>query len=273
MGDFLSRYDAVLARWPVPVEPVDVESEFGTTRVQVCGPPDGTPLVLLHGGGATSTVWFDTVGALAITHRVHAPDQIGEPGRSIHNGRPMRTVEDQLDWLNSVVDHFGLATFRLGGHSSGAAIAYNYAVRSPGRVDRLVLLDPTQCFAGLRVGYLLRAIPGLLKPTPARLRSFLTWETGGDVDPEWLELAAAGAEFPSSKTVAARRPKVNRLDVPTLVVIAGDSRCHDPDKVADNAGKVLSTSVIALLGGVTHHMLPMRPAERVNPILTEFLAR
>ncbi|OLB65670.1 MAG: hypothetical protein AUI10_05680 [Actinobacteria bacterium 13_2_20CM_2_72_6] len=50
--DFLAAYDALLRRWPVPVEPVEVPSAYGTTRVNVCGPVDGEPLVLLHGGGA-----------------------------------------------------------------------------------------------------------------------------------------------------------------------------------------------------------------------------
>jgi pimeloyl-ACP methyl ester carboxylesterase len=65
-AEFYRAYDALLARWPVPVEPVDVASVYGTTRVNVCGPADGEPLVLLHGGGATSTVWSGVVGELSL---------------------------------------------------------------------------------------------------------------------------------------------------------------------------------------------------------------
>ncbi len=32
--EFFAAYDAVLARWPVPVDPVDVPSAYGTTRVK-----------------------------------------------------------------------------------------------------------------------------------------------------------------------------------------------------------------------------------------------
>ena len=50
---FYSAYDTVLVQWPVAVESVDVSSAYGTTHVQVCGPSNGRPLVLLHRGGAT----------------------------------------------------------------------------------------------------------------------------------------------------------------------------------------------------------------------------
>src|SRR5215468_5492259 len=64
-GEFLARYDAMLARWPVPVRTLDIPGRHGTTRVIACGPADGPATVLLPGGGATATVWWSTVGALA----------------------------------------------------------------------------------------------------------------------------------------------------------------------------------------------------------------
>ncbi len=81
--EFFAAYDAVLARWPVSVEPVDVPSACGTTRVNVGGPADGVPLVLLHGGGAISTAWFAIARGLARAHRVYAIDQLGDAGRSV----------------------------------------------------------------------------------------------------------------------------------------------------------------------------------------------
>ncbi|HZD66192.1 MAG TPA: hypothetical protein VE152_08855 [Acidimicrobiales bacterium] len=77
---FVSTHRAELARWPLPVDPLDVAGDDGTTGVQVCGRPTGAPLVLLHGGGCTSTSWFANVGALGDAHRVYAPDQIGDAG-------------------------------------------------------------------------------------------------------------------------------------------------------------------------------------------------
>src|SRR5215218_2885696 len=97
MGDeaaFLAAYDAVLRRWPADVRSIDVPSAYGATRVHVCGPEDGTPLVLLPGGGTTSAVWFANIEDLARAHRVYAVDLMGDIGRSVHDGAPLRGVGD-----------------------------------------------------------------------------------------------------------------------------------------------------------------------------------
>src|SRR3954468_708865 len=86
-AEYFAAYDAVLARWPVAIDAVDVSSPYGTTRVHICGPRDGEPLILLSGGGATSTVWFANVGELSRAHRVYAVDVIGQAGHSVSNGR------------------------------------------------------------------------------------------------------------------------------------------------------------------------------------------
>ncbi|MFJ6776051.1 alpha/beta fold hydrolase, partial [Kitasatospora sp. NPDC091257] len=203
---FLAAYDALLARWPVPVEALTVRTAHGTTRINACGPADGHPLVLLHGGGATSTMWFANAGAWAEAgHRVLAVDLIGDPGRSIHDGAALDGVPGLLGWLDAVLDGLDVPRADLCGHSYGGWIALEYALHAPARVDRLALLDPTQCFAGFRPGYLLRALPLFLPHrTPARARSYLDWETRDTppLDPAWRELYALGyADFPASPVV------------------------------------------------------------------------
>jgi hypothetical protein len=42
---FDAAYDALPARWPLPVEVLDLASVYGRTRVHVCGAPDGAPLL------------------------------------------------------------------------------------------------------------------------------------------------------------------------------------------------------------------------------------
>src|SRR5690348_3585366 len=133
---FFTAYDTVLAKWPVPVEATDLTSDFGTTRVHACGPAAGPPLLLVHGGGATGTVWVNNVADLAATHRVYAVDVIGSPGRSVHNGREIRTPADIMTWLDTVYDGLGLERAALAGHSYGGWMALRYALHAPHRVDR-----------------------------------------------------------------------------------------------------------------------------------------
>ncbi|MFG2876867.1 alpha/beta fold hydrolase [Streptomyces sp. NPDC048337] len=112
MRSFRTAYDQVLEqRWPDPYEPVDLPTPCGITRVNSCGPADAPPLVLLPGGGATSTVWGACVAAgLARSHRVHAVDLVGDPGPGVPApGRPVRAVADLIGWLDAVLDVPGVS--------------------------------------------------------------------------------------------------------------------------------------------------------------------
>jgi pimeloyl-ACP methyl ester carboxylesterase len=274
--NFLDAYDAVLARWPVPVESVDVPSAFGTTRVQVCGPDRGTPLVLLHGGGATSTVWFANVEALSRDRRVYAVDQLGDAGRSVHDGQPLATRADLMAWLHAVFAELDLKRIHLAGHSYGGWLALNYALDHPDRTARLALLDPTKCFGGMRPGYLLHAVPLFARPSAARMRAFLDWETGGAaIDAGWRQVMELGLTVPRSKIVMPSRPPAERLracTVPTLVLLAGRSRSNHVRRTAHTARRLLPHVDVRVLPNVSHHMIPTEHAGELNQALTTFLA-
>ncbi|CAM5383440.1 alpha/beta fold hydrolase [Streptomyces aurantiogriseus] len=304
---FQAAYDKVMAKWPADREAVTVPTPFGPAYVNVCGPRDAAPLVLLPGGGgATSASWYAQAGELGRERRVCAVDLAGAAGRSrTEGGRAPRTVTDLVVWLDAVLDGLGIREASLGGHSYGAWIALHYALRAPGRVRRLFLLDPTQCFAGYRAAYLLHALPMLLRPTPRRVRAFLEWETGMGVppthggpparakprvgegprvgeeprvgeglDPDWLRLQEAAAGFPSAKPVTGPRPApeaLRALDTPVLLLVAANSRTHDTYEVTARAGEVLRDAVTAVLPDVSHHALPHAAPPELGRRLREFL--
>ncbi|MFC9762411.1 alpha/beta fold hydrolase [Rhodococcus jostii] len=269
VDDFFRAYDALLDDWPVDVTRIDVPTPFGSTRVNVCGPESGAPLLLLPGGGATSTVWIANVAALARSHRVFAVDVMGDVGRSVNDGAPLRTARNLFAWLDAVLDHLGVNASAVVGHSYGAMIALAYALHDSRRVGSLVLLDPTSCFAGMSPRYLLRAVPVLIRPTEKRQRSLIAWETAGTgVDPRWLAVTALGAAaFGRTTLVVPPRPKAEalaRLTAHTAVVLAGSSRAHDPGRVAANVRRLLPSATVTTIPGATHHALPMTPATDVD---------
>ncbi|MFD7643549.1 alpha/beta fold hydrolase [Kitasatospora sp. NPDC059795] len=275
---FLSAYDTLLDRWPVPVDTIDVGTPYGTTRVNAAGPTEGPPLVLLHGGGSTAASWWANVGELASEARVFAVDRIGEAGRSASSGqRPLRDVEDLHGWLDAVLDGLGLERTDLCGHSYGGWIALSHALRRPDRIDRLALLDPTGCFTGYSPRYLLHAAPMLARPSEARARRFLAWETGGvPLDPDWTRLYGLAATFPAARPITGPRPTAEALAAlraRCLLLVAGDSRSHRPRTLAANAARLLPQAELRTLDGVSHHALPYTRAAELNAELVRFLRR
>ncbi|MEV8372359.1 alpha/beta fold hydrolase [Kribbella sp. NPDC056861] len=271
-AEFFAAYDSLLARWGVPTESIEVEGEFGVTRVNACGAVDAPPLVLLAGYGAGgSPAWFGVAPQLAQYRRVFAVDLVGDAGRSA--GRVGSQAELHR-WLGGVLDGLGVERADFCGHSYGAWVSLSYALQSPGRVGKLALLDPTDCFTGLSPSYIARALPMLLRPTPERVRSFLRWETRGIyVDPDWLDLAALAAEFPAAGPVRPRRPdlKSQDLEAELLVVVAGRSRTHDPERLIRRMGASAPQARVVRLPAASHHSIPAGHAEELAGTLEKFL--
>jgi len=274
---FHAAYDKVLAKWPADTEQSAVSTPFGTTCVTSCGPQDGPPLILLPSGRTPSVSWYANAADLSRTHRVHALDLLGEPGRSVPDPRhPLRTVADLTSWLDALLDGLELDSTALAGHSYGGWIALHHALHAPTRITRLALLDPTLCFTGYQVGYLLRAVPMMLRPTPRRIRTFLEWESGAATpDAEWLRLQEATAGFPTTKPVTGPRPSataLRSLHIPVLLLVAAGSRAHDSRQVAARAAESLPRVETAVLPGVSHHALPHTNPAATNRHLLEFLS-
>ncbi len=271
---YVAAYEAVLAQWPIPVERRDVATPYGSTRVTIAGPADAPPLVLLAGGGATSTVWFSNAGALGRHHRLYAVDVMGDAGMSVPSV-PTRSVGDLMRWLDAVAEGCGLEKVGIGGHSYGGWIALTYALDHPDRVRRLVLIDPTTCFTGWNPAYLARALPMIVSASPETLRRLLRWETrGARLDPAWLNLVLTGVATFQGKIVLPKRPRpeqLRRLAVPTLLFAAGRSRAQNADRLAAKARQVRSLTV-AVLPSATHHTLPTVDTEELDERILTFLA-
>lgn len=269
---YFGAYDAVLARWPVPVETVDLPGRYGTTRVTSAGPAAAQSLVLLHGYGGTSGMWYPVVGALAEEHRVRAVDIMGEPGRSRHTGAALTGMDDLVDWLAETFDLLGLPAVDLCGQSLGGHLALRFTLAHPERVRRLVLLDPPLVFAGLSPEFEELGRNRDPHPTFEAARAMLAPDGPGsgpsDVE-AYLDLLAHGAaHFPASPIVYPHLPdELTRLPVPTFVALAGASEVHDSAAAAEAARRAGAHTVV--LPGAGHGLLA--DVEPVRGLVLEHL--
>ena len=104
------------------------------------GRRDGPVMVLLHGLSGHARMWDAFARAMAPDYRVIAPDQRGH-GDTEWPRPPAYETADFVEDLRSLADHLDIGRFVLVGLSMGAHNALAFAVRHPGRVDRLVSVD------------------------------------------------------------------------------------------------------------------------------------
>jgi len=105
------------------------------TRVLEAG--TGPAVVLLHGTGGHAETYQRNLVDLAEDYHVIVPDMIGHG----FTDRPEvdYSLDDFADHLFGLFDVLGIASVNLSGESIGGCIAAWMALRSPQRVDRLIL--------------------------------------------------------------------------------------------------------------------------------------
>ncbi|MEV0806114.1 alpha/beta hydrolase [Micromonospora sp. NPDC050200] len=115
-------------------------------RVRVAGPPDGAPVLLVHGNGSSSAFWEPLVRRLPATVRVVAPDLRGYGDTATAPVDATRGLADFADDVAALLDAPGL--FAAGarpvvvGHSLGGGVAMRLLVDHPDRVAALLLEAP-----------------------------------------------------------------------------------------------------------------------------------
>jgi proline iminopeptidase len=108
----------------------------------------GEPVIVLHGGPDFDHGYLlPDLDRLKDAFRLVYYDQRGR-GRSADRVRPEDvTLSSEMDDLDRVRRHFGLDAPVVLGHSWGAVLALEYALRHPTRVSRLVLMNPAPASA------------------------------------------------------------------------------------------------------------------------------
>jgi pimeloyl-ACP methyl ester carboxylesterase len=236
----------------------------------------GTPVVLLHGAGTCALMWAPLIGGL-VGRSVIAVDGVGEPGRSIETA-PVRDADDLSAWVGATLDGLGVERAHLVGASYGGYVAVCHALRAPGAVASLGLLEPVLdplargfWTYGLKVGAAL-ALPGRWRER--RLRALRMGILAEDADRRRFALLGQirfrrrGLPPP----VPVSDADLARVAAPLLLVLGAESPIHDPAALAARVRAACPDATVAVLDAAGH-TAPVDAADRVAPLLGEFLDR
>lgn len=278
----------------MPTSPVDrtrlVALQHGRVFVEDLAPGSGAtdpavpPLVLLHGLLVTHHAFRRVIDMIAEERRVIAIDL---PGCG-ESDRPSPAVADDysLGWLADrvaeVLAALGVPSVDLCGHSFGGTVALRLTASDPGRVRRLVLVDPVAYRFELplrgRIALLPRVGPLLFENVYRRadLRSYLarTFSTPElldevAVDVYWDRLGREGgreAAHAMLRTIARLPPPeelLSQVTAPTLVVW-GDRDTLIPASDGERLVSVLKGAQLRIVAGCGHAVPEERPEALVE---------
>lgn len=111
----------------------------GDLQVLARGPADAPPIVLIHCFTCALDWWDGVLPRLERSHRVVAIDLLGHGGSE--KPRSGYSIPNQADLVAEALGRLGVRHAEVVGHSLGGAVAVALAERSPGLVDRLVIID------------------------------------------------------------------------------------------------------------------------------------
>ena len=109
------------------------------THYELVNPKGKFPLVILHGWGQTSSNWVSVSKLLSTSFRIFILDLPSFGGT--RNLKLNADIPEYSDFVHSFVKRVGLKKFILAGQSFGGQIAGDFALKYPGYLNRLVLID------------------------------------------------------------------------------------------------------------------------------------
>ncbi|MDX8535057.1 alpha/beta fold hydrolase [Mesorhizobium sp. VK25A] len=263
-------------------------ADAGTIRSNA---PDGTgfiragsgaPVLLIHGVGMSAAIWQPQIAAMQDRFDVVAIDMLG------HGVSPLPPENAQLsdfaDQAIRLLDHLGLDRVAVVGHSMGALVAQELALRAPARVSALVCLNtvfrrPPDLAQAVR-----QRAAALGGPSdPSAIAATIARWFGNPIPPALSDAAATAraaldsvdAEgyartyrlFANSDTAHADR--LADLAVPALFMTGSDDRNSTPAMSAAMARLAPAGRCVVLSG--EKHMMTIASPQKVTQRITAFL--
>jgi pimeloyl-ACP methyl ester carboxylesterase len=270
---------------------MEIDSGGVKLNVELHGPEDGTPVLLLHGFPDTGRLWSKQIGPLADAgFRLIVPDQRG-CGRS---GKPVEVDAYNILLLAAdavaVLDHVGVERAHVVGHDWGAAVAWGMATFAPDRVQRLVVLSVGHPSSFELAGFeqrekswymLLFQFDGIAERwlSDNEWENFRAWGHHPDADAVIAELEASGSLTPGLNWYRANvhprsliEPPLDlpAVTVPTMGVWSTGDFALTERQMTGSSNFVVAPWRFERLDGAGHWMQWEAP-DQVNALLLDFL--
>jgi pimeloyl-ACP methyl ester carboxylesterase len=261
------------------------------TRLRYLVAGEGDPLLLVHGLGGAAANWLALAPLLLAGRQLLLPELPGHGGSAALPAAP--SLNAYADRLGLLLEHEGLASAGVVGHSLGGAIALRLAIRRSDAVSALVLAGAAGISSGTRNARYALTITSIVKPgrrlAPHRQRiarsnalKRVVFGRWGASDPPALreELAEAFLSGPArhTDTVSAAkalvrddpRPDLDRVGCPSLVLWGARDNQLPVEDAFDYARRLRAR--LRMIADCGHLLIGERPdacADAIDDLLSD----
>ncbi|MEV0237862.1 alpha/beta hydrolase [Nonomuraea sp. NPDC050786] len=245
----------------------------------------GSPVVLIAGGGMWVYSYRNNIRALTKDHTVYAVDLPGQGYTTLKQRGFDYSLDAMSGALSSFLDAVGLQRSALVGHSWGGAWSLYFTERHPERVSRLILIDSTGLdipstwdwrplefpVVGELIGKLMTkdSAAGVLGKAFAKPGSI----TPQTVDEDWAPMSRPEnrrALWMSQRNLdySVTQNLMGQVHAPTLILWGGSDRFDKPSEAADMAQRIpgATADVLPGCGHNAHEECP----DQANPLMAGF---
>jgi (E)-2-((N-methylformamido)methylene)succinate hydrolase len=255
-----------------------LRKKFGDTAYIDVG--EGEVIVFIHGVGMNAEAWTPQIVEFSRTHRVIAIDMLGhgESGLS----EVSVTLDTYVEQLSQLLQHLGISTASVIGHSMGGLVAIGFALAHSQRCLRLGVLNSVyQRSAERRAAVASRAHEMAKSGTVGNIEEPLQRWFGSKTErpafakdvASWLKSADpqgyAAAYQVFAKGDSAFVGKFEKLYMPSLFATGSEDGNSTPE-MAETMAAAARGSVLIVPGA--RHMMNLTHVAEVNSALHQLLA-
>ena len=274
-AEILSLYDKQLLRLPVPFKDLYVNTSFGTTHLIETGNLRGEPLLVFHGGNATTAYNLLACDFLLNDFHVYGVDTNGHPGKSAEVSLSARNY-DYGKWASQVISALKYKEMACFGGSFGAGILAKTMCVSPEKIKKAVLYVPSGINNAPAINSIKMGFPMLLywithKKTWLEKCITPMAVTKENISADIFETAKCSIDFAKIKVGMPSNVKPNDMKKCTapVFVLAGEKDCLFPaNRVIPQAEKMIPNCAAYLLK-LRGHMNILTDAEK--KMIVDFL--
>ncbi len=255
----ISLYDAQLRRLQNPYSDMWLDTSFGKTHLIKTGDPDGIPLLVFHGGNATTAYMLLSCDFLMKDFLIYAVDTIGHPGKSAEVSLSPNNY-DYGKWVGEIITGLGFDSMTCFSGSFGAGIIAKLMCVCPEKVKRTVLYIPSGINNAPAVSNIRMLMPMIAYWITHRdkwlKRCIMPLAiTEANITDDIYETAKLSITYSKVKTGMPSNVSeklIGQCTAPTLVMAAEKDCMFPAKKVIPRAEKIIKNCTTYLLKGRGH---------------------